>query len=116
MAGMDGVLAQFKNYTRGECCAACVSNSNCAAATSSAAVAVASAATAAGVCTLRTNGSATVGSGRTAATAVVRDVAQMHQGGRYGRWEHDSDQLPVYCYELDQVHDAADAAGLGYAC
>ena len=116
MAGMDGVLAQFKNYTRGECCAACVSNSNCAAATSSAAVAVASAATAAGVCTLRTNGSATVGSGRTTATAVVRDVAQMHQGGRYGRWEHDSDQLPVYCYELDQVHDAADAAGLGYAC
>eukprot|EP00729_Bicosta_minor_P016853 gene16853-26961_t len=89
VAGLDGVLAEYASYTRDQCCAVCKSNPNCAAATS-----------------------AVVDSSSAIATAVVRGVNEIHQGGRYGRWEHDEDELPVYCYTLDQAKDTPTSAGL----
>ena len=40
-------------------------------------------------------------------SATVRAWADVQQGGRYGRWEVDSDGLPAYVYTLNQTTDSA---------
>jgi hypothetical protein len=103
VVGMDGVLADHRGYTQAACCQSCVDSPNCAAATFSFKTTSSSSSR----CVLRTNGTDLVATvDASTSTAIVRDVSDIHQGGRYGVWEHDADGFPVYCYTLDQTAGA----------